>query len=138
MELQVSNFVATIISLKVPNKLGTLTNVIVGLERAEHYLTAPYTSVVVYLGSSIGRYVERISKGKFEIDLKVYPLEYNDDVHLHGGEGIEKKYWRLKLQTENTVVLSYFNAHLENGYPGELEVEFLFEIAENNCLIFSY
>lgn len=138
MELQVSNFGATIISLKVPNKLGMLTNVIVGLEQAEDYLTAPYTSVVLYLGSSIGRYAGRISKGKFEIDGKVYPLEHNEGVHLHGGVGFDKKYWNLKSQTANAVVLSYVSPHLEDGYPGELEVEALFEITENNCLIVSY
>lgn len=92
MELQVPNFGATIISLKVLNKLGTLTNVIRGLEQAEHYLTAPRTSVVLYLGRSIGRYAGRISIGKFEIDVKVYPLECNNGVHLHGGEGFDKKY----------------------------------------------
>jgi aldose 1-epimerase len=92
MELQVSNFGATIISLKVPNKLVTLTNVIVGLEQADDYLTAPYTSVVLYLGISIGRYAGRISKGKFEIAGKVYPLEHNEGVHLHCGEEFDKKY----------------------------------------------
>ena len=63
MELEVSNFGATIISLKVPNKLGTLTNVVVGLEKAQDYIEAPYSDVTLFLGSTIGRYAGRISKG---------------------------------------------------------------------------
>lgn len=138
MELQVSNFGATIISLKVPNNLGTLTNVVVGLEQAEDYLTAPYTDVTLYLGSSIGRYAGRISNGKFEIEGKTYPIENTDGVHLHGGVGFDKKFWNLKSQSTNAVVLTYVSAHLEEGYPGELEIEALFEITDNNCLIVSY
>lgn len=138
MELQVSNFGATIISLKVPNNLGTLTNVVVGLEQAEDYLTAPYTDVTLYLGSSIGRYAGRISNGKFEIEGKTYPVENTDGVHLHGGVGFDKKFWNLKSQSTNAVVLTYVSAHLEEGYPGELEIEALFEITDNNCLIVSY
>ncbi len=70
MELEVANFGASIISLKVPNKLGTLTNVVVGLEQAVDYVSRPYSDVVLCLGSSIGRYAGRISRGKFEIDGK--------------------------------------------------------------------
>ncbi|WP_026707479.1 aldose epimerase family protein [Flavobacterium frigidarium] len=138
MELQVSNFGATVISLKVPNKSGSFTNVIVGLEEAQDYIQPPYTDVTLFLGSSIGRYAGRISKGKFKIDGKVYPLEHNDGVHLHGGEGFDKKYWSLKSQTDSKVVLTHVSPHLENGYPGELKVEALFEITENNCLIVNY
>jgi aldose 1-epimerase len=138
MELQVSDFGATILSLKVPNKNGTLTNVVVGLEQAEDYLTAPYSDVTLFLGSSIGRYAGRISKGEFEIESKVFPVPNSDGVHLHGGDGFDKKFWSLKSKTANAVVLTYVSRHLEEGYPGRLEVEALFEITENNCLIVSY
>ena len=138
MELEVSNFGATIISLKVPNKSGTVTNVVVGLEEAQEYIKAPYTDVTLFLGSTVGRYAGRISKGKFEVDGKVYPLEHNDGVHLHGGEGFDKKYWDLKSQTDSTIVLTYVSPHLENGYPGELKVEASFEITDTNTLIISY
>jgi aldose 1-epimerase len=138
MELEVSNFGATIMSLKVPNKKGSLTNVVVGLTNPTDYLTPPYTDVTLFLGSSIGRYAGRISMGKLIIQGKTYPLQNIDGIHLHGGIGFDKKFWNLKSQTSNAVVLTYTSQHLEEGYPGELEVEALFEIAENNCLIVSY
>lgn len=138
MELQVSNFGATIISLKVPNKNGSLTNIVVGLQEAEDYLVAPYTDVTLFLGSSIGRYAGRISKGNFKVDSKVYPIPNSDGVHLHGGSGFDKKFWKLKYKTSKAVVLTYVSGHLEEGYPGTLEVEALFEITEDNCLIVSY
>jgi aldose 1-epimerase len=138
MEMEVSNCGATIISLKVPNKKGSLTNVVVGLEQAEDYLTPPYTDVSLFLGSSIGRYAGRISKGKFEVEGKSYPIKNTNGIHLHGGEGFDKKFWNLKSQTESAVVLTYLSPHLENGYPVQLVVEVLFEITENNCLIVCY
>jgi aldose 1-epimerase len=138
MELEVSNYGATILSLKVLDKNGSLTSVVVGLEQAEDYLMAPYTDVTLFLGSSIGRYAGRISMGKLEIQGKTYPLQNTDGIHLHGGTGFDKKFWNLKSQTANSVVLTYVSQHLEDGYPGELEVEALFEITENNCLIVSY
>lgn len=138
MELEVSNYGATILSLKVPNKKGSFTNVVVGFDQAIDYLTVPYTDVPLFLGSSIGRYAGRISKGKFELDGKTYFLQNSNGVHLHGGNGFDKKFWSLKSQTSNTVVLTYVSQHLEEGYPGTLEVEAFFEITENNCLIVSY
>lgn len=138
MELQVSNFGATILGLKVLNKNKTVTNVIVGLDQAIDYLTVPYTDVPLFLGCSIGRYAGRISKGKFELEGKTYFLQNSNGVHLHGGNGFDKKFWSLKSQTANTVVLTYVSQHLEEGYPGTLEVEVFFEITENNCLIVSY
>ncbi|NRS88420.1 aldose 1-epimerase [Flavobacterium sp. 7E] len=138
MELEVSNFGATIISLKVPNNSGTVTNVVVGLEEAQDYIKAPYTDVTLFLGSTVGRYAGRISKGKFEIDGKVYPLEHNEGVHLHGGEGFDKKYWSLKSQTESAIVLTYVSPHFENGYPGELKVEASFEITYTNSFKINY
>lgn len=138
MELQVSNYGATILSLKVPNKKGSFTNVVVGLDGAIDYLTVPYTDAPLFLGSSIGRYAGRISKGKFELEGKTYFLQNSNGVHLHGGNGFDKKFWSLKSQTSNTVVLTYVSQHLEEGYPGTLEVEAFFEVTENNCLIVSY
>lgn len=138
MELEVSNYGATIMGLKVPNKDYLVTNIVVGLEQAEDYLSSPYIDNPLFLGSSIGRYAGRISKGKFEIEGKSYAIKHNNGVHLHGGEGLDKKIWSLKKQTPESVLLSYVSPHLEEGYPGELEIEALFEITENNCLIVSY
>lgn len=138
MELEVSNYGATIMGLKVPNKDNLVTNVIVGLEQAEDYLSSPYIDIPLFLGCSIGRYAGRISKGKFEVEGKSYPISHDNGVHLHGGEGFDKKFWSLKKQTAESVLLTYVSPHLEEGYPGELEIEALFEITENNCLIVSY
>ena len=138
MELEVSNFGATIMSLKVPNKQKTLTSVVVGLEQTADYLNTPYTDVKLFLGSSIGRYAGRISKGKFELEGKTYTLPTINNIHLHGGNGFDKKFWSLKSQTSNAIVLTYVSQHLEEGYPGKLEVEALFEITENNCLSINY
>ena len=74
LELQVSNLGATIISLMVPDKNKEFVNVVVGLESAEDYTKQFYIEKGLYLGSSIGRYAGRISRGSFKINNEVYPI----------------------------------------------------------------
>ena len=138
MELEVSNYGATICSLKVSNKYGLQTNVVVGLEEIEDYLQSPYTEANLYLGSSIGRYAGRISSGGFTIGNKSYYLKNTNGVHLHGGLGFDKKLWTLKSKELNAVHLTYTSPHLEDGYPGDLVVEALFELNDDNCLTITY
>ena len=90
------------------------------------------------MGSAIGRYAGRISKGKFEIEGKVYKLQNANGVHLHGVAGFDKKYWSLKTQTQNTLILTYTSSNLKGGYPDKLEVAVLYEISENNYFIVSF
>ena len=134
----VSNFGATIISLKVPNKNKTLTNVVVGLKRDVDYLTSPYIEVALYLGASIGRYAGRISKGKFEVDGIIYPVKNNNGVHLHGNIGFDKRYWKIEETLESSVTFTYFSPNDEEGYPGNLQVKVVFELTATNCLKITY
>ena len=84
MELEVSNYGATLMSLKVPNKNNSVTNVIVGLEQVDDYLSSPYIDIPLFLGCSIGRYAGRISKGQFQVEGKSYPINHNNGIHpLH-------------------------------------------------------
>ncbi|MDG2433764.1 MAG: galactose mutarotase, partial [Flavobacterium sp.] len=138
MELEVSNYGATICSLKVLDKRGIPTNVVVGLDQMEDYFDNAYTEANLYLGSSIGRYAGRISKGGFTIENERYSVENTDGVHLHGGIGFDKKLWTLKNKTANSLILTYTSPHLEQGYPGALSVEVLFELNDENCLTIVY
>lgn len=138
MELKMSNYGATIIGLKVPDKNNNFIDVVIGLESASNYIQEPYTNVQLYLGSSIGPYAGRISKGKFEINGISYPLKNNDGVHLHGGEGFDKKYWSVKNISDNLVTFNYTRNHLDEGYPGNLDVTATYELTDNNSLKITY
>lgn len=138
MELEVSSYGATICGLKVENNRGKFINVVVGLSEIEDYLKSPYTEANLYLGSTIGRYAGRISKGRFMIGKESYTLDSSNGVHLHGGLGFDKKIWDLKSRKHHSLVLTYTSVHLEEGYPGELTVEVLFELNDDNQLIVDY
>lgn len=139
LEMTISNFGATVIGLKVKNAKGEIYDVAAGLKNASDYLEAPYSNVKLFLGSSIGRYAGRISGGGFEIDDIVYKIENQDGVHLHGGEnGFFKKFWSIKEVADDRVVFSYQSQNLEEGYPGNLSIEVIFELTPENEVKITY
>ncbi len=142
MELHVSNFGATILSLKVPNKQNSLTEVVVGLSSPLDYLKSDYLEDNRCLGSSIGRYAGRISGGGFSIDHVFYPLTQRQDIHLHGGfDGFDKQYWDFDtvVRDDNPMMtLSYESPHLEEGYPGHLKASVTYQLLDSNALIVTY
>ena len=124
LELTVVNYGATIQSLKVPDKNGKKINVVVGLQNPEDYSKDCYQKHNVFLGCSIGRYAGRISNGSFSIQNKVYNLPTENGIHLHGGNGFDKKFWLVDNISEDgsSITLSHKSKHLDQGYPGNLEV----------------
>lgn len=139
LEMTISNFGATVIGLKVKNSIGEIFDVAAGLKEASNYLESPYSNVKLFLGNSIGRYAGRISKGEFMIDDSVYKIEHQDGVHLHGGEnGFFNRFWSVKEVKENRAVLTYHSKNLEEGYPGNLNVEAIFELTPKNEVKISY
>lgn len=142
IELEISTLGATILSLKVPNKRGALTNVVVGLSRGADYLTKDYLKHGLYLGSIIGRHAGRISGGSIEIEGEKYPLYNENGVHLHGGrEGFDKKIWQVKSIESGdapSITLSYLSEHLEEGYPGNLNILVTYSLTNDDTLKISY
>lgn len=142
MELEVCNFGATLMSLKVPNRENELVNVVVGLENPHDYERKEFHQHNLYLGSSIGRYAGRISKGSFQLNGKEFSLASKDGVHLHGGpEGLDKKYWEVisaKHDKNPQVQMRVNSPHMEGGYPGNVEVLVQYELLESNALRILY
>ena len=97
-----------------------------------------------YQGALIGRFGNRIADGKFSLNGKEYTLACNEGnkVHLHGGnEGFDKKIWSIESLSdgeEPSVILSYFSADAEEGYPGNLSVSVTYKITKQNGLEISY
>tara|TARA_R110001599_G_scaffold54418_5_gene151306 strand:- start:345 stop:1253 length:909 start_codon:yes stop_codon:yes gene_type:complete len=118
--LTVLDYGAIIQKLIVKNKNGVDTNVVVGYEEPEKYLSDNKS-----LGACIGRYAGRISNSGFHINNLHYPIFSKDGVHLHGGQkGFGKRYWTIEQvqDGENPFVkLSYLSKDMEEGYPGNLK-----------------
>ena len=132
--MTVLDYGAAIHSLCVPNRDGTLTDVVLGYDTVEEYVQ--HTE---FLGATIGRVGNRIGRAEFSLNGTTYHLYKNDgENHLHGGkEGFDKKFWRLAAQDES--LLCWRTApDGEENYPGNLNVKVLFSLTDDNRFCITY
>jgi len=138
MSARIMTLGATLQSLVVPDKAGHKDDVVLGYDTAQEYLSHPD-----YFGASVGRYANRIAKGKFSIDGRAYTLATNDGPNsLHGGtHGFDKRMWKIDSVSsglEAKVVLSYVSADGEEAFPGEMKVTATYSLNEQNELKLEY
>lgn len=139
VEVNVITYGGRITSLKVPNKDGKLENVVLGHDTMEGYLRDDNP----FFGALIGRFGNRIAKGKFTLNGKEYTLATNDGSnHLHGGvNGFDRVIWKAEPMegTENSSLkLTYLSKDGEEGYPGNLNVTVVYTLTKDNALEVSY
>lgn len=134
MEVDIMTYGGIITSLKVPNKAGVSEEVVIGFSNFEQY-----TKDNPYFGALIGRYGNRIAKGKFTLDGKEYQLATNNGENsLHGGpEGFHRRIWtaeEAKGGDTATLKLKYVSKDMEEGYPGNLTVYVTYTLNNDNAL----
>lgn len=134
MEATIMTYGGIVTSLKVPDKNGALTDVVLGYDNLDGYLKS-----TPYFGALIGRYGNRIAHGQFTLDGKTYTLATNNGANsLHGGlKGFDKQVWTARpLPTANgpALILTYVSLGGEEGYPGTLSVTAIYSITEDNEL----
>lgn len=136
MTVGITNYGGRIVSLLVPDKNGKFRDVSIGYKSVDDYINANEA----YFGASIGRYGNRIAKGKFTLDGKEYTLPINNGPNsLHGGKkGFESKVWDAKQINDSTLELSYLSKDGEEGYPGNLQTKIVFHLTPDNELNLSY
>ena len=137
-EARIMTYGGTLVSLKVPDKNGKFSDVVLGYDSL-----ADYQKATAYFGALIGRYGNRIGKGTFSIDGKEYKLAINNGVnHLHGGlKGFDKVVWTASpsFQADGAhLELTYLSRDGEEGYPGNLNVKVEYVLTENNELKIEY
>jgi len=138
VEARIMTYGGTVVSLSVPDKNGKLGDVVLGYDSL-----ADYQKSTFYFGALIGRYGNRIAKGKFSIDGKEYTLATNNGAnHLHGGvNGFDKVVWTAHPSVEGDgphLELTYRSRDGEEGYPGTLSVNVTYTLTENNELKIVY
>ncbi|WP_347051591.1 aldose epimerase family protein [Flavobacterium olei] len=134
MEVDIITFGGRITNLKVPNKKGVSENVVIGFNSL-----AQYEKENPFFGALIGRYGNRIAKGKFSLDGKEYQLAINNPPNaLHGGpQGYFNVVWKadeVKSGDTATLKLSYLSKDMEEGYPGNLQVFVTYTLTNDNQL----
>ncbi len=132
--MSVTNFGGRIVSLWVPDKNGTPGNIVQGYDSVKKYLTGN-----PYFGAMIGRYGNRIAKGKFTLNGTEYKLPINNGVNsLHGGpKGFHNVYWEIKPDS-SSLEMSYLSKDGEEGYPGSLSVKVKYTLTDQNELVLDY
>jgi aldose 1-epimerase len=143
MKLKVINYGATVTSLKIPLKNGTILDVVLGFDTLDAYLKSFDLDGAPYFGATVGRYAGRINNSVFSLNGKTHQLNKNNNNHsLHGGKfGFSQKIWKVKSskQGENpSVTLAYCSPDNEEQYPGELSVELTYSLSEENEFCIEY
>lgn len=133
---QLTNFGGRVVSLWVPDKHGNFDDIVTGYNTLDGYLN----SNEIYYGALIGRYGNRIAKGQFVLNDTTYTLvQNNGENHLHGGtKGFNDVVWNATQPDEQTLVLTYTSPHMEEGYPGNLEVKVQYKLTDEDELKIEY
>jgi aldose 1-epimerase len=141
--IKITNYGAIITSIETPDKNGNITNIALGFEKFENYISPEYLGSYPYFGCICGRVCNRIAEGKFVLGGKNYSLAVNNGPnHLHGGlTGFDKRIWNAEIIEESGRVgikLSYFSPDMEEGYPGNLTVSCTYTLNNKNELDIEY
>jgi aldose 1-epimerase len=138
VEVKICNYGGTVISFTAPDRNGNLADIVLGYDNLDDYIkNSPY------FGCLVGRYGNRIAKGKFKLGDKEYTLAVNNEAnHLHGGiKGFDKVVWNAKVVTSPEgpgLELTYTSKDGEEGYPGNLQVKALYRLTSENALALQY
>lgn len=132
--VEITNYGATIVSVNLPGQSGVLENVVLGFPCLEGYLKD-----TCYIGSTIGRFANRIGGASFTLDGEVYHLDKNDGKNNnHGGKtGFHSKVFYYDIK-ENGLILTYESPACEGGFPGKLTLQVTYKWSDANELIIQY
>jgi aldose 1-epimerase len=135
MEVHIMNYGGIIQKILTPDRNGKVEDVVLGFETLQEYIKD-----TPYFGAVVGRFGNRIAKGKFTLDGKEYTLAaQNNGQHLHGGlVGFDKKVWKVEAASAKSLSLSYVSEDMEEGFPGNLSVKMTYTLSEENELGISY
>ena len=135
LRVLLTDYGAAVVSIFVKDKDGNERDVILGYDNVKSY-EKEYS----YFGATVGRYANRISDAKINIDGVEYKLEANDNENsLHSGSnGFSKRFWTVKEQKEDEITFEIEDADLEQGFPGNAVVDVTFKVTEENALAIIY
>ena len=134
MSIEVIDVGCSITKICFPNKDGELTDLVLGYQELETYLTNP-----LFFGAVVGRFANRINKGEFNWQGKEVQLETNDGVnHLHGGsDGFSHRIWE-NIPNKNKLLFKLNSPDGDANFPGEITAYVSYQLTSQNELIINY
>jgi aldose 1-epimerase len=137
MKVAIATYGATVINLIVRDRDGKPDDVALGFDTIQ-----PYFTQSPFFGSTIGRYANRIAKGRFQLDGQTYQIPINDPPNaLHGGPiGFDKQLWKARVISSSpaSLELTLRSPDGDQGFPGNLDVSVTFTVTDQNELQMSY
>jgi aldose 1-epimerase len=138
IQLSVMSYGGAIVSLRVPDRDGSLNDIVLGFESLDAYVGHSH-----YFGAIVGRYANRIGRGRFELDGRRYQLPINDEPHhLHGGtRGFDRMVWACEPLRDGRgegLTLRHVSPDGDQGYPGTLEAEVRYQLTDADELVVDY
>ena len=136
LEVAITNYGGALVAIMVPDKQGNIANVIQGHDNIDDVISSPEP----FLSTLIGRYGNRICKGKFTLGGKEYTLAINNGPNaLHGGPtGYHKRVWDACQIDSQTLQLTYTAQDMEEGFPGKLIMQVIYQWTDENELVIKY
>jgi len=128
-EVQLTTYGARIVNVRVPDRSGQMSSVVLGFATLDSYLEGRNS----VMGATIGRFANRIAGGEFHLDGKTYEIPKNNNGNaLHGGTvGFDKKVWSAKTIADG-VVMTLVSADGDMGFPGNLTVSVTFSLRRHH------
>ena len=136
MEVCVTNYGGRIVSILVPDRKGIMRDVVLGFDNI-----AAYQKHSSNYGATIGRYANRIAKGRFVLDGDTIQLDLNDKLgnNMHGGKpGWAYRVFDAVQKDSATLVLTYVSPDGESHFPGTVQVEVAYHLTDDNALDIAY
>jgi aldose 1-epimerase len=138
IEARITNYGATLVSLRVPDRSGNFADIVLGYDNLEGYIGDK-----AYFGATVGRYSNRIAHGKFALNGTTYSLPLNNGPNtLHGGiKGFNKRVWTAEDSSganQARIEFRYLSKDGEEGFPGNLTVYVTYTLSDENSLRIDY
>ncbi|RAJ10418.1 aldose 1-epimerase [Chitinophaga skermanii] len=134
--MAVTNYGAKVVALSVPDRNGKFEDIVLGFSNIDKYFE-PHEK---YYGGVVGRYANRIGDSKFKINDTIFPLYANNGLNnLHGGKsGFNAVVWEVSQPDSQNLVFHYRSYDGEEGFPGNLDVNMVYTLTENNTFRIHY
>lgn len=135
MEVCITNFGGRIVSIMVPDKTGTMRDMVLGFDNINDYINIPSD-----FGASIGRYANRINQGRFVLDGDTIQLPQNNFGHcLHGGpKGWQYQVYDAKQTDDTTLELTRISPDGDENFPGNMTAKVIYKLTEENAIDIKY
>lgn len=136
IKVAITNYGGRIVGILTPDRTGAYADIALGYDSLNGYLHNTNN----YFGALIGRFANRIARGKFTLNGKQYAIPVNNGVNsLHGGtKGFDSRVWDAEQLNDQNLRLTYVSQDMEEGYPGRLKIQVIYTLTDSNELRIEY